>query len=250
MNRGRAPGPGRLEKRGAQWTLVWTDEQGVRQRTSLSSDRRTAERIRSEVIRKRDMARAGLGAEAGQGLLFAEVAQMYLEDLRPRVCPRHMKNVSSRLNRIVAALDRLKVRDLKPMHLINLRNAASGAGASHRRANLVVTTVQAMLRCAVENEIVAHDPGGAHEGAAQKIAEIKAREAPKQAKAQPEGRALLLAVKSIDKTLAAAAEARNDGLVRAEAAGAPLSEQVVAMGIRLPDPKAKRGGRRRKGEAA
>lgn len=85
----------------------------------------------------------------------------------------------------------------------------------------------------------------------QKIAAIKARAASKEAKAQPEGQALLLAVKAIDKAMAAAAEAKNEGLARAlEASRAPLSEQVVAMGIRLPDPKAKKGGRRKKAEAA
>jgi hypothetical protein len=84
----------------------------------------------------------------------------------------------------------------------------------------------------------------------QKIAAIKARAAAKQAKAQPEGKALLVAVKALDKAIVVAAEVRNDGLVRAlEASRAPLSEQVVALGIRLPDAKAKRE-RRRKGEAA
>jgi len=83
------------------------------------------------------------------------------------------------------------------------------------------------------------------------IARVKARAAAKEAKTQPEGKALLLAVKAIDKALAVAAEVRNDGLVRAlEAARAPLSEQVVAMGIRLPDPKARRGRKRKGAEAA
>ena len=83
-----------------------------------------------------------------------------------------------------------------------------------------------------------------------KIAGIKARAAAKQAKATDEGKALLLAVKSIDKALAVAGDARNDGLVRAlESARAPLSEQVVSLGIRLPDPKSRRS-RRRKGEQA
>ena len=82
------------------------------------------------------------------------------------------------------------------------------------------------------------------------IARVKARAAAKQAKATDEGKALLLAVKFVDKALAVAADARNDGLVRAlEASRAPLSEQLVAMGIRLPDAKARRG-RRKKVEAA
>lgn len=158
MNRGRALGAGRLKKRGDQWVLVYTDELGQRRRATLSTDRRTAERIRAEVIRKRDMAVSGLGSEAGQAMLLAEVAQLYLEDLRPRVSPRHMQNVGPRLERVLVALDGMHVRDLRPMHLIRIRNEAKAAGASNRTANLTVTTVQAMLRWAVENEVVAHDP--------------------------------------------------------------------------------------------
>src|SRR5687768_6680114 len=83
-----------------------------------------------------------------------------------------------------------------------------------------------------------------------KIAGIKARAAAKEAKSTDNGKALLVAVKALDKATAVATEARNDGLVRAlEASRAPLSEQLVSMGIRLPDPKSRRG-RRRKGEAA
>jgi len=83
----------------------------------------------------------------------------------------------------------------------------------------------------------------------QRIAEIRAREARKQAKAQPEGKALLFAVKAIDKALPVAVDARNESLLRAlEAARAPLSEQMIQMGMRLPDRKAGRKGR--KGAAA
>jgi len=158
VNRGRALGPGRLEKRGDQWVLVYTDELGQRRRATLSTDRRTAERVRADLIRKRDMAVSGLGSEAGQEMALAEVAKTYLEDLRPRVSPRHYKNILSRMTRILAALEDMRVRDLRPMHLVRIRNGAQAAGASHRTANLVVTTVQAMLRWAVENEVVAHDP--------------------------------------------------------------------------------------------
>jgi len=83
------------------------------------------------------------------------------------------------------------------------------------------------------------------------IDRVKQRAAAKEAKATDEGKALLLAVKFLDKALAVAAEANNASLARAlESSRAPLSEQLVAMGIRLPDPKARRGGRRRKTEAA
>jgi integrase len=156
--RGRALGPGRLEKRGEQWVFIYTDETGERRRVSLSTDRRTAERARVELVQRRDLARAGLGSEAGQQLSLEEVARLYLEDLRPRVCARHYKNVSRRMERLLVALGGTRVRDLKPMHLVRIRNEAKAAGASNRTANLLVTTVQATLRWAVANEVVAHDP--------------------------------------------------------------------------------------------
>ena len=74
-----------------------------------------------------------------------------------------------------------------------------------------------------------------------KIAAVKARAASRQAKANPVGKALLVAVKAIDKALGVAAEAKNDGLARAlESSRAPLSEQVVEMGIRPPNGKARK----------
>ena len=83
MNRGRALGPGRLMKRGSTWTLVFTDEHGQRRRVGLSSDRRTAERLRADVIRKRDLARSGLASEAGQEMMLDEPRAAVSE----AVCP-------------------------------------------------------------------------------------------------------------------------------------------------------------------
>ncbi len=86
----------------------------------------------------------------------------------------------------------------------------------------------------------------AHE---EEIARIRARQAAKEAKATPEGQALILAVRAIDKAGRVAAEAGNGDLVKAlEAARAALAPAVVGMGLRLPEKT--RRGRRRKGEAA
>jgi hypothetical protein len=77
------------------------------------------------------------------------------------------------------------------------------------------------------------------------IASVKARAATRAAKGTDEGKALLLAVKTLDKATVVATEAGNDGLVRAlESSRAPLSEQLVSLGIRLPDQKARRGRRK------
>ncbi len=162
MNRGRCLGAGSLKQRRlknrATWVLSWTDETGKRRSRALGSDRRVAERIRADLIRKRDLAVAGLASEAGQDMTLAELAKLYLKDLRPRVSERHFRNVAARLERIVAALDGQRVADLKPMHLVHLRNQAQAAGAANRTANLVASTLQAALRWAVENEMVRKNP--------------------------------------------------------------------------------------------
>src|SRR5262249_30475145 len=85
----------------------------------------------------------------------------------------------------------------------------------------------------------------------QKIAAIKARDASKQAKAAPEVHALIVAARAVDKAARVAAEAGRDALVRAlEGHRAGLSAQLVELGVRLRDPKVRRGGRRTKTEAA
>ena len=83
-----------------------------------------------------------------------------------------------------------------------------------------------------------------------RIAAVKARDEAKQAKAaakaDPAASAFLVAVKALDKARRVADEHGNAALVRAlEAARAPLGEQLVEMGLRLPVAKG-RSGRRRK----
>jgi hypothetical protein len=81
------------------------------------------------------------------------------------------------------------------------------------------------------------------------IDRVKARAAAKQAKATPEGHALIVAVRAIDKAGRAATEAGNQEVAAAlEAARAALAPAIVGLGLRIPE-KAKRG-RKRKGEAA
>jgi len=99
-----------------------------------------------------------VATEAGQETLVSELATQYLEDLRPLVSERHYKNVSARLGRITAALDGLRVADVKPMHLIRLRAMAQGAGASNRTANLIAATLQAALRWSTENDLIGRNP--------------------------------------------------------------------------------------------
>ena len=66
------------------------------------------------------------------------------------------------------------------------------------------------------------------------IERVKARAAAKEAKAAPEGKPFMAAVRAIDKAAEAAVEAGNQKMARAlEAARAPLSEHLIEMGVRL-----------------
>ena len=69
----------------------------------------------------------------------------------------------------------------------------------------------------------------------QEIASVKARAAAKYAKATPEGQALILAVRAIERAGRVANEAENGELVKAlEAARAALAPAIVGAGY--PDP--------------
>ena len=75
------------------------------------------------------------------------------------------------------------------------------------------------------------------------IAQVKARAAARQAKQSDEGKAFMLAVKAVDRALAVAQEAGDSGMVKTlEAARAPLSERLVALGLRLPAKRGRRQG--------
>jgi integrase len=169
---------------------------GQRRRSALGSDKRTAERIRADVIRKRDLARAGLASEAGQEMPVAELVQRYLEDLKPRACEGHHRNVTARLGRIVAALEGLRVADLKPMHVIRLRAMAQSAGASNRTSNLIVSTLQAALKWAVQNEVVGRNPIAHVKPLRYKPADFKYR---RRALSEPELARFLCAVEEDDE---------------------------------------------------
>ncbi|HKX46269.1 MAG TPA: site-specific integrase [Planctomycetota bacterium] len=159
MSRGRALGPGRLEKRGDAWTLVWTSEEGVRERRTVAHDRRTAEQVRAEVIRQRDLAAAGLLGEAGQTRTLGELLASYLQDLQPRVTPAHLQNVGQRLSWIVNELGAdTRIRDLRAPEIAAIRNQLRAEGRSPRTCNLLVDRLGAMFRWAVAQELVAVNP--------------------------------------------------------------------------------------------
>ncbi len=158
MNRGRTLGPGRLVRQNGRWTLSWTDAQGQRRRKVLAADKRAAELARSEIIRLRDLEAAGVGALGGQDRTLAEVQADYLADLRARVTTRHFEGVEGRLGKIVARLGEVRVRDLRAMDVVRLRNEIKAAGASNRTADTYTHSLKAMLSWAVAAGVIAANP--------------------------------------------------------------------------------------------
>lgn len=77
-----------------------------------------------------------------------------------------------------------------------------------------------------------------------RIEQVRARTLAREARQLPEVKALVVGARAVDKAIAVAGEARRDELVRGfESARAGLGEQLVALGVRLPDRKARRGRR-------
>ena len=162
----RALGPGRLVRQqrgkgGAVWTLDYRDAESRRARVQLASDKRVAERMRAQIIHDRDLALAGLGNAQGQELPLAEIRDLYVADLAPHVVPRHHTGVQARLDRMLAAFGPIRVRDLKPITLMQYRNARLAEGRTQRTANVDVSTLKAMLNWAVSAGLIAENPIGA-----------------------------------------------------------------------------------------
>jgi integrase len=225
MPRGRIPGPGRLVRRGAQWSLDHRDENGRRRFLGLSPNKAAAMQLWPEVIRRRDLARLGLGGVAGMDKPLAEVVAAYLDDLRPRVSPRHAAMVQARLSSLLGKLGPVRVQDLRPLAVTRLRNEALATGVAPRTANLPLDNLNACLRWAEANELVAKNP----------IARV-ARLPDGQAHARRRRRALgddevsrlLAAVDAEDRELARVAEL--DGRTRVPQK--PLFAFLLALGTR------------------
>ena len=161
---GRALGPGRLARqqrgRTAAWYLDYTLADGQRSRIRLSTDKRVAEKMRTQLIYERDMALAGLSTAVGQELRLSEIADQYLADLEPQVVRRHHEGVRARLDRMIEALRDPRVQDLKPLMVMKYRTAQLSAGKSTRTANVFTTTLKAALNWSVSAGLIATNPIG------------------------------------------------------------------------------------------
>ena len=160
---GRAPGPGKLRrvKRGrgpAQYVVDFRDANGTRKRVALSTDRRVAEQLRTDLIHKRDMQAAGLGGVEGMSMPLTELRALHIDDLRARATPRHADTVASLLDRALAAIPGRRVRDVRVFDLVRHRSQLVADGASNRTANHAIDRVATMLKWGEQMGLIAASP--------------------------------------------------------------------------------------------
>ena len=84
-----------------------------------------------------------------------------------------------------------------------------------------------------------------------KIARVKEREVARAARASEEGKAIVAALKAVDKALRVAKAAGDEAMEKAlDAARAPLAAHLAERGVELRTPGARKRGRRGATEAA
>jgi len=158
----RALGPGKLTRiqRGAaaQWVLDYCDGRGRRRRRALSTDKRAAERLRSELIHRRDLEAAGLGQVEGQSMPLAELRDCYLADLSVRVGAKQLRSVTDSLARLLAWLPAQRVRDVRAVDVLRFRAERVRSGCANRTANVDLAALMAMFRWAVQVNLIAESP--------------------------------------------------------------------------------------------
>jgi hypothetical protein len=92
-----------------------------------------------------------------------------------------------------------------------------------------------------EKTVVRRTPQQIIDDLQARIESVKARQAARAAKRTPEGQALVLAVRALDKAGRVAVEAGNGDVARAlDAARAALAPAAVGLGLRVPETKSDR----------
>jgi len=136
----------------------WRDGHGRRHRKALAADRRVAERILASLIRERDLAAAGLGAEEAPPCSVPALAAEYLQDLRMRVVPAHAAEAARILRSLPRALQAPDAAQLAPAAVLAHLRARVAAGASNRTANRDAITLRACLAWAVRTGLLRTNP--------------------------------------------------------------------------------------------
>jgi len=158
--RGRGLGRGRIarsEQRCGSFAYVghWTGEDGKRHRRVLSTDRRTAERLLEDIIRRRDLVLEGLQADEVDVPSLPSLRKRYLTDLKARTSLAHYRTAADRLGRILDALGARSVKGRSPAAVTDYLQRRVAAGVAHRTANAELEVLRAMRNWGVRHRLLA-----------------------------------------------------------------------------------------------
>jgi len=138
--------------------LAFTDSRGKRRRVSLSTDRRVAERLQIELIRQRDLELAGLAPIEGMSTPLEDLRDQYLLDLAVRAGAKQVRSRKDSLERVLAALEATRVRDLRVVDLQRYQRERLAQGVANRTVNVDTGALAALLSWAVGAQIIAENP--------------------------------------------------------------------------------------------
>jgi len=195
---------------GYQYEADWRDSSGKRRRKLLGSDKRVAERVLADIIRRRDLEIAGLEKEDLAEPVLDVLVGEYLVALATRAKPVHVKGAKTAINRVLEFLGASRVRDISASGVGSYLAHRTRMGAANRTANIELAHVRAMLNWA---KAIGHIRE--HElGRVRKLPEGKAHQTrKKRALSESEVGAFLKAVSQRDEELAFA-KATNRSKVR------------------------------------
>ena len=148
----------RQQKGGAVFVGDWTGADGKRHRKVLSSDKRVAQRMLAEIIRRRDLCLAGLESEEGLDLPADEIIQEFLADLRSRRTPGYCDRVETVLNNAQTGMGVRKIRDFQPQAYLFFRRRRLAEGVANRTANMDLTVVRTFLNWTVQVGYIGFNP--------------------------------------------------------------------------------------------
>ena len=208
--KGRSLGRGVLNRvsrsGGYQYEADWRDSAGKRRRKLLGSDKRVAERVLADIIRRRDLEIAGLEKEDLVEPELDFLVREYLVALAARAKPRHVRGAKTAISRVLEFLGAARVRDVSANGVSSYLSSRTRMGVANRTANIELAHLRAMLNWAKSiGHIREHDIGRV-----RKLPEGKAHQTRrKRALTESEVRVLLNAVSQRDEELASAKAANR-----------------------------------------
>jgi integrase len=120
--RGLGPGSLRRDERG-RYVLDYRDADRRQRRVVLSEDKRTAERMRAEIIKKRDLAEKGLAREDGQEKPLAAVIEAFLVEMKATRAHATWRRADLELTAARAYFGPRRVRDVNVAAVMEWRRA-------------------------------------------------------------------------------------------------------------------------------